>query len=213
VAATSKWVFAGFDWRLGFVLGAVVATTDAIAATAIAKRIGLPRRIVDILEGESLVNDATGLLALEFGVAIVVSGQRRTVGAGLSRLTYLTIAGLALGLIVGTVVEWIHRHIDDGPIEITLTLVVPYVAYLTAEAIHASGVLACSVRAVPEPEEFPVLLAERAHASVGGVDALTFVPERLVFVRIGLQMPSCSRGFTTTSFVQLVKYGALFSAI
>src|SRR2546426_3441947 len=81
VAATTKWVFAGFDWRLGFVLGAVVATTDAIAATSIAKRVGLPQRIVDILEGESLVNDATGLLALEFGVTIVVSGQTPTVGA------------------------------------------------------------------------------------------------------------------------------------
>src|SRR5882672_6693123 len=142
VAGTAAWVFPGFDWRLGFVLGAVVATTDAIAATSIAKRVGLPQRIVDILEGESLVNDATGLLALEFAIAMVVAGRTPTVAQGALRLAYLTIAGLALGLIVGTVVEWIHRHIDDGPIEITLTLVVPYVAYLTAEAIHASGVLA-----------------------------------------------------------------------
>src|SRR6266852_2350990 len=116
VAATTKWVFAGFDWRLRFVLRAVVATTDAIAATSIAKRVGLPQRIVDILEGESLVNDATGLLALEFGVAIVVSGQTPTVGAGLLRLSYLTIAGLALGLLVGFVVARLHKLIDDGPI-------------------------------------------------------------------------------------------------
>jgi CPA1 family monovalent cation:H+ antiporter len=142
VAAATTWVFAGFDWRLGFVLGAVVATTDAIAATSIAKRIGLPQRIVDILEGESLVNDATGLLALEFAVAILVSGQRLTVGAGLMRLAYLTIAGLALGLLVGFIVARIHKLIDDGPIEITLTLLVPYMAYLAADAIHASGVLA-----------------------------------------------------------------------
>src|SRR5580692_10437599 len=108
--------FAPFDRRLGFVLGAVIATTDAIAATSIAKRVGLPHRIVDILEGESLVNDATGLLALEFGVAMVVSGQTPTVGDGFSRLTYLTFAGLALGLIVGAIVERVHRHIDDGPI-------------------------------------------------------------------------------------------------
>src|SRR5206468_1987067 len=89
VAASAGYIFGGFDWRLGFVLGAVVATTDAIAATSIAKRIGLPQRIVDILEAESLVNDATGLLALEFGVAIVVSGQTPTVDAGLLRLAYL----------------------------------------------------------------------------------------------------------------------------
>ena len=110
----------------------LVATTDAIAATSIAKRIGLPQRIVDILEGESLVNDATGLLALEFAVAILVSGQTPTVGAGLLRLAYLTIAGLALGLLVGFVVARIHKLIDDGPIEITLTLLVPYMAYLAA---------------------------------------------------------------------------------
>src|SRR5713226_6594570 len=120
VAETTHLVFAGFDWRLGFVLGAVVATTDAIAATSIAKRVGLPQRIVDILEGESLVNDATGLLALEFGVAMVVQGQTPTLGSGLLRLAHLTIAGLALGLLVGVVVGRIHKLIDDGPIEITL---------------------------------------------------------------------------------------------
>src|SRR6201984_1658249 len=111
VPTTAEWLFRGFDWRLGFVLGAVVATTDAIAATSIAKRVGLPQRIVDILEGESLVNDATGLLALEFGVAMVVSRETPTVGAGFLRLLYLMLAGLALGLIVGVVVERIHKHI------------------------------------------------------------------------------------------------------
>src|SRR5713101_159236 len=142
VAGAAAWVFPGFDWRLGLVLGAVVATTDAIAATSIAKRVGLPRRIVDILEGESLVNDATGLLALEFALAMVVDGRTPTVAEGALRLTYLTLAGLALGLTVGVIVERIHKLIDDGPIEITLTILVPYVAYLAAEAIHASGVLA-----------------------------------------------------------------------
>jgi len=87
VAGTAKWVFAGFDWRLGFVLGAVVATTDAIAATSIAKRVGLPQGVVDVLAGESLLNDATGLLALEFGVAMVVTGETPTLGSGLLRLS------------------------------------------------------------------------------------------------------------------------------
>src|ERR1700760_2193913 len=89
IAETARWLFAGFDWELGFVLGAVVATTDAIAATAIAKRVGLPQRIVDILEGESLVNDATGLLALEFAIAMVVEGQTPSLAAGALRLIYL----------------------------------------------------------------------------------------------------------------------------
>src|SRR6202163_403456 len=108
VAYAAHWVFPGFDLRLGFVLGAVVATTDAIAATAIFKRIGLPKTIVDILEGESLMNDATGLLALEFAVAMVVKGETPTVAAGVLRLYYLIVAGVAIGMAVGLLVKWIQ---------------------------------------------------------------------------------------------------------
>src|SRR5215475_9443727 len=142
VAYAAPWVFKGFDWRLGLVLGAVVSTTDAIAATAIAREIGLPKRVVDILEGESLVNDATGLVALGFAVAIVVSGKSPTVGQGVLQLAYLIGVGAAVGLLVGLVVEWFERRLDDGPIEITVSILTPYVVYLAAEAAHASGVLA-----------------------------------------------------------------------
>src|SRR5947209_6574777 len=142
VAIFAPHIFGGFDWRLGFVLGAVVATTDAIAATSIANRVGLPKRIVDILEAESLVNDATGLLALDFALAMVVEGRTPTVGEGLLRIAYLTVAGLVLGLLVGLIAEWLEQRIDDGPIEIVLSVLVPYAAYLAAETIHASGVLA-----------------------------------------------------------------------
>jgi monovalent cation/hydrogen antiporter len=142
VAEAAHWSFIHFDLRLGVVLGAVVATTDTIAATSIAKRIGLPPRIVDILEGESLVNDATGLLALEFGVAMVVQGQTPTIGAGFVRLTYLIGVGIAIGLVIAVIVQKIERYLDDGPIEIVLSIMVPYVAYLAAEAASASAVLA-----------------------------------------------------------------------
>src|SRR6201984_84558 len=97
VAATAAWLFPGFDWRLGFVLRAVVGTTDALAATAIAKRLSLPQRIVDILEGESLVNDATGLLALEFAIAMVVEGRTPTVTKGALHLTYLIAIRIGIG--------------------------------------------------------------------------------------------------------------------
>src|SRR5882724_10132810 len=169
VAATTKWVFAGFDWRLGFVLGAVVATTDAIAAASIAKRIGLPQRIVDILEGESLV-----------------SGETPTVDVGLLRLAYLTIAGLALGLVVGILVARIHKLIDDGPIEITLTLLVPYVAYLAAGAIHASGVLAVVACGLYLSRQSSQFFSPNVRMQAWAVwDALTFVLNGLVFVLIG----------------------------
>ena len=96
IALVAKASFPGFDWRLGIVLGALVAPTDAVAATTIARRLGLPRRIVDVLEGESLVNDATGLLALEFGLAMVVQGESPTVFSGVLRLLWLTAGGMAV---------------------------------------------------------------------------------------------------------------------
>ena len=85
VTQAGRYFLPGFDWRIGLVLGAVVAPTDAIAATSIASRIGLPKRIVDILEGESLLNDATALLALEFGLALLVGSQKPTLVEGLAR--------------------------------------------------------------------------------------------------------------------------------
>jgi len=157
------------------------------------------------------VNDATGLLALEFGVAIVVSGQTPTLGAGLLRLAYLTIAGLALGLLVGVVVARIHKLIDDGPIEITLTLLVPYVAYLAAGAIHASGVLAVVACGLYLSRQSSQFFSPNVRMQAWAVwDALTFVLNGLVFVLIGLQLPFVLAGIHDYSFGQLVM--ARFSA-
>jgi CPA1 family monovalent cation:H+ antiporter len=101
LAFSAGWFLPGFDHRTGFVLGALLASTDAIAATAVARRVGLPRRITNLLEGESLVNDASSLVALEFAVATMVSNQVPTIGARLSRLVYLVAAGVLVGLFSG----------------------------------------------------------------------------------------------------------------
>jgi len=190
VAYAAPWVFKGFDWRLGFVLGAVLSTTDAIAATAIARRLGLPKRIADILEGESLVNDATGLVALAFAVGMVVTGERPTVGQGFLRLGYLILAGIAVGLVIGFVVEWFERRLDDGPIEITVSIIVPYVVYLAAEAAHASGVIAviaCGLYLARKSSEF---FSPTVRIQAWAVwESLTFVLNGLVFMAIGLQLP------------------------
>src|SRR5713226_7978210 len=214
VAETARLVFAGFDWRLGFVLGAVVATTDAIAATSIAKRVGLPQRIVDILEGESLVNDATGLLALEFAIAMVVDGRTPTVAQGALRLTYLIAAGLAIGFLLGLVVEWFERRIDDGPIEIVVSILTPYAAYLAAESVRASGVLAvvaCGLYLSRQSSEFFSATVRMQAWAVW--DSLTFAVNGLVFVLIGLQLPHVLAGIRGYNLPHLLLYGALFSAI
>jgi monovalent cation/hydrogen antiporter len=214
VAEAAHWSFAPFDRRLGAVLGAVVATTDAIAATSIAKRIGLPQRIVDVLEGESLVNDATGLLALEFSVAMVVQGQTPSVAASLVRLIYLVIIGIAVGLLIALVIERIERYLDDGPIEITLSIMVPYATYLAAEFVRASGVLAvvaCGLYLSRRSNQFfsPNVRLQ----AYGFWNSFTFALNGLVFVLIGLQLPFVLAGIHDIPFRTLLLYAALFSAL
>jgi monovalent cation/hydrogen antiporter len=214
VAYTAHWLFAGFDLRLGFVLGAVVATTDAIAAMVIFKRVGLPKAIVDILDGESLMNDATGLLALEFAVAMVVNGQTPTVGFGVLRLAYLIAAGVAIGIVVGLVVKWIEPHIDDGPIEIVISILIPYSVYLAAEVVHASGVMAVVACGLYLSRQSSELFSATVRLQTWAVwDALTFAINGLVFVLIGLQLPYVLSGIREYSVRQLVLYGVLFSVI
>jgi monovalent cation/hydrogen antiporter len=213
VAAAASWLIVGFDWRVGFVLGAVVATTDSIAATSIAKRIGLPKRIVDVLEGESLVNDATGLLALEFATAMVVYGQTPTISYAIARLAYLIATGIAVGLILGRIVEWFEHRIDDGPIEIALSLFVPYAAYLAGEAVHGSGVLAVVAGGLYLSRRSSRFFSPSVRLQAGAVwNSLTFILNGLVFVLIGLQLPYVLAGIKELVLSKLLFYGVLFSA-
>ncbi len=213
VTVAGSWFLAGFDWRVGLVLGAVVAPTDAIAASSIAKRIGLPKRIVDILEGESLINDATALLALEFGIALLVGGERPTFAFGLLRLTNLIAVGILVGLVIGEIVHFVEHRIDDGPIEIALSILTPYVAYLTAEALHASGVLAVVACGLYLSRKSSHYFSAGVRLQVGAVwDSLTFILNGAVFVLIGLQLPYVLGTIRDHNLGTLLVYGAMFSA-
>src|SRR5579862_1001394 len=141
VATFAHWILPGFTWQMGLVLGAIVSTTDAIAATSIAKRLGLPKRVIDILEEESLVNDASGLFAFEFATALIVSERTPGLLEDAGRLVYLVGASIVIGLIVGKAVHFFVSKIDDSAIEITISLIAPFVAYLAAESAHSSGVI------------------------------------------------------------------------
>lgn len=213
VAVVVPLFFAGFDWRVGLVLGATVATTDAIAATSIAKRVGLPKRIVDVLEGESLLNDATGLLALEFGTAMVVYGQTPSFISGVARFVYLGAVGVAIGVVLAMLVEWFERRVDDANIEITISIFVPYAAYLAAEAVHASGVLAVVAAGLFLGGRSSRFFSPSVRLQANAVwSSLTFILNGLVFVLIGLQLPYVLSGIRESSLPRLVALGALFSA-
>ena len=214
VAFAAHWWLPGFDWRLGFVLGAVVSPTDAVAATSIARKVGMPQQIVDVLEGESLLNDATGLLALQFAVSMVVTGTTPTLASGLLEFAWLTIGGVLVGLTIGFLVSWLERWVDDGPVEIAISLIVPYAAYLAGEAVRASGIIAvvaCGLLVSRRSSEF---FSPRVRLQAFAVwDALEFLLNGFVFVLIGLQLPYVLAGIHDMSKLNLVTYGLIFSAI
>lgn len=214
VAFAAEWWLPGFDWRLGFLLGAVVSPTDAVAATSIARKVGMPQRIVDLLEGESLLNDATGLLALEFGVEMVVRGTVPSLSQGLLRFAWLTIGGVLVGVAIGFAVTRLERWVDDGPVEIAVSLIIPYAAYLVGDAVHGSGVIAVVACGLLVSRHSSSLFSPRVRLQTMAVwDALEFLLNGFVFVLIGLQLPYVLTGIHGSSKRELIFYALAFSGI
>lgn len=214
VAEFADHFITALDWKAGFVLGAVVAATDAIAAASVASSIGLPKRIVDILEGESLLNDGTALLALEFGLLIMVKGETPTVASGLLRLLWLVAGGLGVGVLLAIVTAWIEQWVNDGPIEVLISLIVPYVAYLLGEEVRASGVLsvvACGLYLSRKSVHF--FLPEVRIQVMSVWSGLNFALNGIVFVLIGLQLPYVLAGIHGYGRGTLILYGLVFSAV
>ena len=140
VAAVAHWA-GHLSWPISFVLGTAVGPTDAAAATAVARRVGLPRRLLTVLEGEALFNDATALVLYAAAVTAATTGQF-SVAHTAGSIVYSVIIGIGIGLVVGIVGRWLRNRIDDPPIEIAGSILLAYVAYLPAEEAHTSGVLA-----------------------------------------------------------------------
>ena len=196
VAVVAYMLVPTLGWAGAFALGAIVAPPDAVAATAIFQRVGVPRRIVTILEGESLVNDATALVMYRFAVAAVAAGTFSLLDASGSFVVVL-IGGVAIGIVVGFVGEWLLAHIRDTAIAVTITLLAPYAAYLSAEAIGVSGVLAAVVGGL-----FANRALRRSSSDVRVVGTavwqmVLFLLNGLVFMLIGLQLPGVLRDVDT----------------
>jgi len=204
----------GFDWRSAVLLGAVVAATDAIAATSIARRVGLPQRIVDLLEAECLVNDGTGLLALQFGLLMLMTGRTPSVVEGVGRLVFLTGGGVLIGLAIGAAVAWFERWVDDGPIEIVISILVPYATFLIGDRAHVSGVIAVIACSMYMSRKSPGYMSPQVRLQATAVwDALTFILNGIVFVLIGLQLPYVMSQISGMSRIVLLEYGLGFSAV
>lgn len=214
VALLAHWFLPGFDWRLGFLLGAIVSPTDAVAATSIARRVGMPQGIVDVLEGESLLNDATGLLALQFGVDLIVHGTTPSISTAALKLIWLLGGGTLVGLGCAWLVIWLERWIEDGPVEIVLSILTAYMTYIAGEAVHASGVIAVVACGLFLSRRSASFFSSAARLQIIAVwDALEFLFNGLVFALIGLQLPYVLAGIHGYGRMRLLLYGLTFSAI
>lgn len=202
------------DFKAGFVLGAVVAATDAVAASSIARAIGLPKRVLTILEGESLLNDATALLALEFALELLQRGDHPSIGAGAIRLVWLVFGGIVIGLLLGVLAHKLEQQVDDGPIEMVISIILPYSAYLAAEEVKSSGVLAVVACGLYLSRHRSSLLSAPARLELQSAwNALDFLLNGLVFVLIGLQLPYVLSGIHGYGIWTLVGYGLVFSLV
>ncbi|MEV8594775.1 Na+/H+ antiporter [Streptomyces sp. NPDC052012] len=183
----------GLPLTAALVFGAVVAPPDAVAATAVARRVGLPSRVTTILQGESLLNDATAITAFRVAVAAAV-GEGATWIGGIGEFLLAAVGGLVVGLLLMAPLHWLRTHLKEALLQNTLSLLIPFVAYAVAEQVHASGVIAVVVVALylghrAWEVDFATRLQEEAVWKM-----VAFVLESAVFALIGLQLPVVLRG-------------------
>jgi Na+/H+ antiporter len=212
VAAVAHFLIPDLGWQGAFVLGAIVSPTDPTAATAIAERLGLPRRIVALIEGESLVNDGTALVAYKFAVAAVVTGSFSLADATGSFVENV-VGGIAIGLAVGYLIRQLRRRLDDPPLEITISLLSGYFAYLPAQAAGFSGVLAAVTVGIYMGWHTPELTnAQTRLQGIAVWEIVFFVLNAVLFALIGLQLPGILDALSGRSMGTLIGYAALVTA-
>src|SRR5215469_18633960 len=208
VAWISHSIVPALPWAAAFALGAIVSPPDAVAATAIIRRVGVPHRIEVILEGESLVNDATALVALQFAIAALFTGTFSPAYAA-GRFVWVAAGGVGIGLLVGLFMRWVQSHLDNPPIQITFSLLTPFIAYLSTEQVHASGVLATVAAGIFLGWHSPLMISARTRLQAYAFwETIVFLLNGFVFVVIGLQLPRILRTWNRESLT-----GAFMSAI
>ena len=214
VAVVVHAVVPGMSWAAAFVLGAIVSPTDPVAATAIASRLGLPRRVVVVVEGESLINDATAITAYRVAVVAVTAGTFSVADAG-GRFVLAAAGGVVIGLAVGYVVAFVRSRLDDPPVEITISLLSGYLAYLPAEQLELSGVVAAvTVGLYMGSQTSRVTNATLRMQTVPVWQILIFLLNSFLFVLIGLQLPGLLDELRSADFdvSTVIGYGLLASA-
>lgn len=198
-------------WPVAFALGAMLAPTDAVAATALLRTLGVPRRTVTVLESESLFNDATALVAYQAALASVASDSFSATDAGV-RIIIAGIGGIVVGLVAGLLIAGLRRRLNDAPVEITISLLTPFAAYLPAERLGLSGVLATVTAGLCVGWAAPRIMQSDTRIRGRAVwEFLVFVMNGLVFILIGLQLSTVLGGSLSRPLLEVVGISAVVS--
>jgi CPA1 family monovalent cation:H+ antiporter len=191
VAAVAMAIAPELGWPVALALGAIVSPPDALAATAIARRLNLPRRLVLVFEGESLVNDATALTSYRLAVAAAFAGTSLDLGSAATAFAAVALGGVVVGLVVGWVASWLLSLLEEPPVEVLLSLLVPFAAYLPAERLGVSGVLAVVAAGLLVGWRSPrVMGSDTRILGTATWQMVIFVVNGLAFLLIGLQLPT-----------------------
>jgi len=208
VALVANHFIPGFTLALGFLLGGIVSPPDAVSAGAILKFVKVPRRFSSILQGESLLNDASSLIIFRFALIAVATGQFVWQEAAVS-FSWMVFGGVGIGLVASYIIMKCHKHLPtDANIDIALTLITPYVIYVAAEEVHSSGVLAVVSGGLYLSTHRMMFLNSTSRLRTVNVwESLVFVLNGLVFMLIGLDLPEIVQGLDGTGIYTAIGYG------
>ncbi|HKR05672.1 MAG TPA: Na+/H+ antiporter [Bacteroidia bacterium] len=214
VAVAAHLLIPGLSWPLCFLIGAIVSPPDAVAATSITKGLGLHPKLITILEGESLVNDASGLIAYKYALTAVTAGNFVLWQAGLNFLLVVA-AGIAIGLGIGYLLYLIHKKfVCDPVIEVTLTILTPFASYLLAEQFHFSGVIAVVTTGLYLSFQSGQIFSHESRIMAYAVwEVVIFILNSLIFIFLGLQLRSVMEGIGNYPAADLLLYGAVISGV
>ncbi|RKS71350.1 CPA1 family monovalent cation:H+ antiporter [Motilibacter peucedani] len=193
VAVVAHAMVDGLPWGAAVALGAIVAPPDAVAATAVARRTGLPRRVVTLLEGESLVNDATALTTLRVAVASIAASSPSW-GSAVGQLLVAAAGGVAVGVVTAKVVAFLRKRVDDPVMDSVISLLTPFAAFAASES-WSSGVLAVVVAGILLGHKAPLIQSPQSRLQQAGIwSTIEFILQGVVFALVGLQLKSVVQG-------------------
>lgn len=208
VGVMMHWLVPGLPWAAAFALGAIISPPDAVAATAILGPLRMPRSLVAVLEGESLVNDASGLVLYKIAVAAVVTGVFTWHGKIIEFL-WIGVGGVVLGVLLGRLFVEIQRRLGDTMVEVLFALTLPYTAYLVAEGLGVSGVLAVVAAGLVRARYTADIISPATRLLTLNLwNVIVFLFNSLIFIMIGLELPSVIAGLTHIPTGRLVLYAA-----